>query len=123
MFSFVFKFNYIKRYKKLRKKHRNIDRDCLKFFEDLEKGNIQGYQIRGLYPFEIYKLKIPSSDQKRGKRGGFRLYYQVLHEKKEIYLLYIHAKAEKNSLHTKEIKHIIKLLSPISSLLISGFFA
>ena len=67
--------------KKLFKKYPNIQKDCLPLLNQLEKGVFEGNKIQG-FDYKIFKVRVGSSDQKKGKRGGFRIIYYVSASKK-----------------------------------------
>ncbi len=54
----------------------------------------------------VYKVRIGSTDQNKGKRGGFRLVYIVIRKADIVYLMAIYAKAQKEDLTQKEEKQI-----------------
>ncbi|MBW1936758.1 MAG: type II toxin-antitoxin system RelE/ParE family toxin [Deltaproteobacteria bacterium] len=60
--------------KALKKKYRHIKEDLLEKIRALEKDPTTGDPIPG-WNKEIWKVKVASSDVKKGKRGGFRLIY------------------------------------------------
>ena len=69
--------------KKIGKKHPNVIKDLLRVIDSLESGNFIGDAIPG-FSRQVYKARVPSSDQKRGKRGGFRIVYYVVMDNRTI---------------------------------------
>jgi mRNA-degrading endonuclease RelE of RelBE toxin-antitoxin system len=98
--------------KKLQKKYSQIKKDLLPLIDKLEQGIFEGDRLQG-FAGEIYKVRVASSDQKKGKSGGFRILYYVVTKDKNIWLMYIYAKASQSNLtseQTKELKNIVKRL-------------
>ena len=95
--------------KKLSKKYRRIKKDFLPLLEELEAGQFTGNPISG-FDNNIYKVRVPSSDQQKGKSGGFRLIYYVVIDDKEIVLLTMYAKAKRSNIRKAEIKDILNQL-------------
>jgi len=53
------------------------------------------------------KLRVPNRDQKRGKRGGYRLIYCVKEPSvPTIYLLLLYSKADKKDLTTHKVREL-----------------
>jgi len=95
--------------KKLLKKFPNIKNDCLDFIAQLKQGFFVGDKLKG-FDEKVFKVRIGSSDQRKGKRGGFRIIYYVVTEQQEIYLLTIYAKVKQENITKKEIKTILQFL-------------
>jgi len=58
-----------------------IEKDYQFLIDELNKGNFIGDEVQG-FEGHLYKVRIPSSDQKKGKSGGFRvIYYTVIKDK------------------------------------------
>lgn len=93
--------------KKLSKKYRNIKKDFLPILKQLQAGEFAGNAISG-FDSEVYKLRVPSSDQKKGKSGGFRLIYYIVLDDSEVVLLTVYAKSEKTNIKENEIRRIIE---------------
>ncbi|XCN73320.1 MAG: type II toxin-antitoxin system RelE/ParE family toxin [Candidatus Electrothrix aestuarii] len=100
-----------KNIKRLSKKYRRIKKDVLPILNRLASGEFTGDSISGCNNI-LYKTRIASSDQKKGKRGGFRLIYSVKNdsEDNEIILHTIYAKSSKSDISTGEMKNIMKEL-------------
>ncbi len=65
-----------RRLKKLSKKYRRIGEDYKSLIETLEDNPMKGDAIPG-FGNKIYKIRMRSSNMKRGKRGGFRVIYYL----------------------------------------------
>jgi mRNA-degrading endonuclease RelE of RelBE toxin-antitoxin system len=100
-----------KNIKRLSKKYRQIKKDLLPILNRLASGEFIGDSISGCDNI-LYKTRVASSDQKKGKRGGFRLIYSVHDgsEDNEIILHTIYAKPSKSDISSDELKNIMKEL-------------
>ena len=96
-----------RRLKKLNKKYRRIGEDYKSLIETLENNPSEGDAIPG-FGNKIYKIRMKSSNMKRGKRGGFRIIYYLSGH--IVYLLTIYAKAKKEEVSVKEIKEALREL-------------
>lgn len=100
---------FLKNIKKLSKKYRRIKKDFLPLLEELEAGQFIGNPISG-FNDKIYKVRVPSSDQQKGKSGGFMLIYYTIIDDKEIILLTMYAKAKQSNIRKNEIQEILDQL-------------
>ncbi|CAK8725613.1 hypothetical protein KKHLCK_17175 [Candidatus Electrothrix laxa] len=75
--------------------------------EKLEVGQLLGDAVSG-FDNKIYKMRVPSSDQKKGKSGGFRVIYYIVLDENEIVLLTIYAKAKQSDIKDNDIRNILK---------------
>ncbi|MDI6793194.1 MAG: type II toxin-antitoxin system RelE/ParE family toxin [bacterium] len=89
--------------KRLARKYRQIYRDYEELLDMLENNPLAGEALGK----NLYKVRVPSSDMKRGKRGGFRVIYYLLGAKDTIYLLTIYAKAKQEGIKNAKIKKIL----------------
>lgn len=64
---------FLKNIKKLSRKYRRIKKDFLPLLEELEAGQFIGDPISG-FDNKIYKVRVPSSDQQKGKGGALDLF-------------------------------------------------
>lgn len=99
-----------KQLKQLRKKYPHCGNVVKEYIERLEQGEILGepYDNLGLPPNEdIYKLRVPNPDAKKGTSGGFRVIYYLIRDDKYIDLLVIYSKLEVDNITQTEIKEII----------------
>ena len=95
--------------KKLFKKYRRIKEDFSPLIDQLEAGELAGDSVPG-FNNKLYKTRVPSSDQKKGKSGCFRVLYYLVLKDKEIYLLTAYAKAKKTDIRKQELQKIIDQL-------------
>ena len=96
-----------RRLKKLRKKYRRIEEDYNALIEILENNPMTGEAIPG-FGNKIYKIRMRSSNMKRGKSGGFRVIYYLSNH--IVYLLTIYAKAKREEISIKDIKEALSEL-------------
>jgi len=80
--------------KLLKKRYRHVKQDILGKIGELEKDPTTGDPIPR-WNKEIWKVRVASSDVKKGKRGGFRLIYLWKGGENKIYLLAAYFKGEK----------------------------
>lgn len=96
--------------KALKKKYPHVKDDLLSQINVLEEDSSSGDPIPG-WNKEIWKVRIASSDVKKGKRGGYRLIYFWKAGEMKIYLLVAYFKGEKAEIRKKEIETLIKKLN------------
>ena len=109
MYSVKITDTFAREIKKLAKKYRRIKKDFLPLLEKLEAGQFLGDAISG-FENKVYKMRVPSSDQKKGKSGGFRLIYYIISDENEIILLTIYAKNKQNDIKDNDLRNILKKL-------------
>ena len=96
--------------KALKKKYPHVKNDLLSQIKTLEKDPSAGDPIPG-WNTEIWKVRVASSDVKKGKRGGYRLIYFWKPGEIKIYLLVTYFKGEKAEITKKEIETLLKKLN------------
>ena len=89
MYSVKITDTFARETKKLAKKYRRIRKDFLPLLDQLEAGRLVGDAVSG-FDNKLYKVRVPSSDQKKGKSGGFRVIYYIISDENEILLLTIY---------------------------------
>ena len=100
---------FVQQVKRLKKKYRHIDEDLNRLKSVLQDNPRAGEAIPG-FEGRIFKVRMASSDMKRGKRGGFRIVYYLVTKKGLIYLLAIYAKARREDIRPNEIQRILNEL-------------
>lgn len=91
--------HFKKQLKKLKKKYPKIKKDIL---PKLEKLNLK----TGVYiGRSIYKIRIKSSDQSKGKSGGFRSYIYLYSKNTLLVPLCVYHKSQKESISENELKY------------------
>lgn len=95
-----------RRVRDLSKKYRQIRRDLEPVFAQLQAGEFVGVQVQGT-GYTVFKERVKNSDIPTGKRGGYRLIYQLV-SPTCIVLLLIYPKSEQSDVPAREIINIIK---------------
>lgn len=94
----------------LKKKYRKVKDDLENVIKRLEEGPGIGDSIPG-WNKEIWKIRVASSDIKKGKRSGFRLIYLWKAGEFKVYLLAVYFKGEKAEISKTEIERLLKELN------------
>ena len=95
-----------RRFKDLSRRYRKIQADIQPIVDDLQSGKIVGDQITGT-DFTVFKVRAKNSDIPTGKRGGYRVIYQLI-SPECIYLLLIYAKSDRGDITVAEIEDAIE---------------
>lgn len=96
--------------KLLKKKYPNVKEDLAPTIQALEIDPSLGDPIPG-WNREIWKIRVASSDVKKGKRGGYRLIYFWKAAETRISLLFAYFKGEKEEIAKKEIETLPRKLN------------
>ena len=96
--------------KALKKKYSRVKDDLLRQIKALEEDPSAGDPIPG-WNKEVWKVRVASSDVKKGKRAGYRLIYFWKGGEMKIYLLVVYFKGEKAEITKKEIETLLKKLN------------
>lgn len=94
----------------LKKKYRNVKDDLMNVIQQLEEDPSIGDPIPG-WKKEIWKIRVASSDIKKGKRGGFRLIYLWKAGDFRVYLLAVYFKGEREEISKTDIDRLLKKLN------------
>ncbi|MEA3360982.1 MAG: type II toxin-antitoxin system RelE/ParE family toxin [Thermodesulfobacteriota bacterium] len=94
----------------LKKKYRRVKDDLYDVIQSLEENPSIGDPIPG-WKKEIWKIRVTSSDIKKGKRSGFRLIYLWKKGDFRIYLLAVYFKGIKEEISKTEIESLLKKLT------------
>ncbi len=95
-----------KELKRFYRKYRNIQTDIQPLIDNLQQGKFEGDQVPGVgYP--VYKVRIRSTDQTKGKSGGYRVIY-YLRTAKFVVLLRIYHKSVRSDLPADVIRQVIQ---------------
>ena len=65
---------FLKAFKHLQKKYRNVRNDLQTLTDVLQQGETPGDQIPGTH-YTVFKVRIKNSDVAKGKSGGYRVIY------------------------------------------------
>ena len=104
---FEVKQSFVKSLKKLENKYRHIKNDLRPILMELEQNPTAGVAIPGFANL-IWKIRVNSSDMKRGKSGGFRLIYALKEREKLIVLLLLYAKSDQEDVTVAQIKKLLE---------------
>ncbi len=104
---FEVKQSFAKSLSKLEKKYRHIRNDLKPALMELEKNPTVGVAIPGFSGL-VWKIRVSSSDMKRGKSGGFRLIYALKEKEELIVLLLLYAKSDKEDVSISQIKKLLE---------------
>lgn len=93
-------------FKRLRKKYQRIEADLRPLITQLEQGETPGDQIQRVKS-TVYKVRLASSDARRGKSGGYRVIY-YLKTAKFIFLVDIYPKNERADISADELRRLVE---------------
>lgn len=96
--------SFNRRIKELAKKYPSIKADFLGLLENLEQGYIQGSSLGN----SCYKIRMSITSKAKGKSGGARVIICLQISKQTVYLLSVYDKSEKEIIHIKEIRELLK---------------
>ena len=91
----------------LSKKYRNIRSDIEPVVEKIQKGQFVGDRIQKTGHFNVYKVRARNRDNRKGKRGGYRIIYFVENDRKVI-LVTLYSKTEQSDISAEKIQRILK---------------
>ncbi|MBW8050043.1 MAG: hypothetical protein FVQ77_06830 [Cytophagales bacterium] len=103
-FNIIYSPEFSKQLKKLAKKYHSLKEDVKEFKKQLLKNPTSGIHLGN----NVYKNRLAIASKGKGKSGGARVIIFVVTIDKEIYLLTIYDKGEKDSISKKEIQKLLK---------------
>jgi mRNA-degrading endonuclease RelE of RelBE toxin-antitoxin system len=95
-----------------KKKYTKILDDVDEIVVELEKGNFLGAEIAALKlptDYSLYTVRVANSSINVGKTHGFRLIYYVVKDDKEVFLLTIYSKKDREDISRNEIIDLLKM--------------
>jgi hypothetical protein len=95
-----------KQAKRLAKKYPTIKSDLAELFESLETNPNQGTALGN----NFYKIRLAISAKGKGKSGGARVITYLKIVETTVYLSSIYEKGDKDSISTKELEQIFKMI-------------
>ncbi|CAK8714153.1 MAG: hypothetical protein CDV28_14022 [Candidatus Electronema aureum] len=101
--------SFRKVFRKFLKPYPHLQEDFLPLLEQLEHGPLPGVPLVG-FAGKIWKARLASSDQRKGRSGGFRLIYLTDEKAQELWLLTLYAKSEQTDIRAGEIQKILDSL-------------
>ena len=93
-----------KQAKRLVKKYASLKAELSNLINDLEEHPEQGTAIGN----RCYKIRISIASKGKGKSGGARIITNLVISEKNVYLLSIYDKSEKENLTDKELQDLLK---------------
>jgi hypothetical protein len=97
-------YTFERQAKRLIKKFPSLKKEIFELIQDLKENPNQGTYIGG----SLYKIRLAIASKGKGKSGGARVISYVFITEKEVYLLSIYDKSEKENLSDSEIKELLK---------------
>jgi mRNA-degrading endonuclease RelE of RelBE toxin-antitoxin system len=92
-----------KQVKRLYKKYPSLVKDLLNLISTLKKNPNQGIALG----HNCFKIRLSIQSKGKGKSGGARVISCVISINKEVFLLNIYDKAEKDSISKAELEYLI----------------
>jgi addiction module RelE/StbE family toxin len=92
---------FLRRLKDLAKRYRQVKKDIQPVIDELQAGNFIGDQITGT-GYTVLKVRVKNCDIPTGKRGGYRIIYQII-SPQLVSLLLIYAKSDQADVAAEEI--------------------
>ena len=92
-----------KELKRLLKKYPSLKSEYAQLIQLLEKDNNYGTPIGN----NCYKIRLAIASKGKGKSGGARIITFLIHADKELYLISIYDKSEKENILPKELHQAI----------------
>ena len=93
-----------KQAKRLIKKYASFKKELNDLIDSLEENPQQGNSIGN----DCYKIRLAIKSKGRGKSGGARVITHIIAVKKNVYLLSVYNKSEKENISDSEIKKLIQ---------------
>lgn len=95
---------FIKNLKSLSKKYKSIKKDILGLVNQLETNPTMGTELGN----NTFKIRVKNSDNNKGKSAGYRVITYCINELKEISLVTIYSKTDKENILDLELIELIK---------------
>lgn len=95
---------FIKNLKTLNKKYKSIKNDLLQLANELEKNPTLGTSLGN----NTFKIRLKNTDLNKGKSAGYRVITYCINELKEISLVTIYSKSDKENILDLELIELIK---------------
>jgi mRNA-degrading endonuclease RelE of RelBE toxin-antitoxin system len=90
--------------KKLLKKYSSLTKELIELEKELQENPTKGVPLGN----DIYKIRIAIASKNKGKSGGARIISCVKVIDKNVYLITIYSKGEKDNITEFEIQEILK---------------
>jgi len=98
-----------KNIKKLKKSYPSVVDAYRELVTQLESGALPGERVREV-ELEVYKVRLPNRSARRGKSGGFRVYYlvQSTDHTTRITLLIIYSKTDQKDISISALRLLLR---------------
>ena len=99
-----------KNIKKLKKSYPAVVKDLRRLTLQLENGERPGNQIQEV-GLTVYKVRLPNRSARRGKSGGFRVYYLVRPADGTasiIFLITIYSKTDQDDIEISDLRRLLR---------------
>jgi hypothetical protein len=103
-FNVIPTLKFIKEIKRLVKKFPSLKKEYANLISTLSTHPTLGTSLGE----NCYKIRVAIASKNKGKSGGARVITFVIMEDKDVYLLSVYDKSEKESITQKELKEIVK---------------
>ncbi len=104
MIKIKFSQNFIKSFKKIQKKNKNLINDLKDLEEELKENPKKGTSLGS----GLYKIRMANSSKKIGKKSAFRIISYFIDENDVVYLVEIYEKNTIENISITKIKQVIK---------------
>ena len=95
---------FIKNLKSLSKKYKSIKKDILDLANELEDNPTLGTSLGN----NTFKIRVKNTDLNKGKSAGYRVITYCINELKEISLVTIYSKSDKENILDLELIELIR---------------
>ena len=92
--------------RRLAKRYRSVRRDVGPLVDQLTSGEIPGDRVQGV-GHVVYKVRLPNTDARRGKSGGYRVVYYV-EVAERVVLITIYSKSDQGDVSADALRQIIE---------------
>lgn len=93
--------------KRLSKRYASFKSDLIRLIEDLEENPIQGDNLGK----SCYKVRLKIESKKKGKSGGARVITYVHVSQKDVYLLTVYDKSDRDNLDNGELEELLEAIN------------
>lgn len=92
--------------KRLSRKYRSFKTELSELLDSLEIDPTQGVALGN----DCYKIRVAIKYKGKGKSGGARAVTHVIAVRKDVYLLTVFDKSEKDNITDKELQEFLKMI-------------
>jgi mRNA-degrading endonuclease RelE of RelBE toxin-antitoxin system len=92
--------------RRLAKRYWNIRRDVEPLISQLAAGDVPDDRVQGT-GHVVYKVRLPNTDARRGKSGGYRVVY-YLQTAERVLLVTIYSKSDQGDISSEALRQVIE---------------